>query len=135
MREPSPDFVRQLHEYDPDLDCRWNPETLSWVIWRQSRGRWFEEVVLDDREPGSWTIEYLKSIEIDRRYRRGWKGYRQFLREVEESRAARRQAERLDRIDQAWRDHRRKALPALRDDIAETTAFTVSGFRDQAREG
>lgn len=131
VRQAPADFTRLLREYDRDLDCRWNPDTECWVIWRQSRGRWFEEVVLDSRDPGSFTIDYLQSREIDKRFRRGWKGYREWLREVERKREAARQAERLDRIDQAWKDHRRKALPALRDNVAETTAFTVSGFRQE----
>lgn len=127
-RDCPPDFRRLLREYDPDADLRWNPTECVWVLWRRSRGQWFEELVLGPEDPGEWTIEYLHQRDMHR-LRGGFKGYRQWLKERDAQRMQARKAANRQRIADVVHDNWRHLKPMLRDDIEMHTAFTVQGLR------
>jgi len=128
-REAPRDFLRILREYDPDLDCRWNARENVWVLWRQSRGRWVEELALGPEELGEWTIRYLAERDVLRRFRRGMRGYRQWLHDRAEARRRAVREESRGRVRDAIHENWRRMGPALRDDVAEQTAFTVQGLK------
>jgi len=128
-REAPRDFLRLLRDFDPTLDCRWNPTENVWVIWRQSRGRWFEEIALGPEDPGEWVIQYLAERDVQRRFGRGWPGYRKWLRDRAQAREEKRRQERRGFVADVIHDNWRKLLPALRDDVAEQTTFHVQGLR------
>lgn len=134
MRDAPREFLRILRAYDPDLDCRWNVNEHVWVVWRRSRGAWHEECVLGSDDPGAWVVDYLQERDVTRKFRRGWRDYRTWLRDRAAAREARMLRERRQRAHDAIQDNRRLALPRLRDDVAWRPGVVVHGLKGR-REG